>query len=29
MTRDSLLEAIRDITLAEGNFTFAYDRGRQ
>ena len=27
MTREALLEAARDITLAEGMFTFTYDRG--
>ena len=27
MTREALLEAVRDITLAEGTFTYTYDRG--
>ena len=27
MTREALLGAVRDITLAEGTFTFTYDRG--
>jgi len=27
MTREALLEAVRDITLAEGTLTFTYDRG--
>jgi hypothetical protein len=26
-TRDALLEAIKDITLAEGTLTYTYERG--